>query len=142
MAEDVQRVHDQEAAVRPVERPRLDLAEVGDHRPERGPVLDPPEQVVVRRVVLDDDRRAGEAVVLDEDVDAEAPVVLWPQADRKRQLRRTLAVAEVGQVGEKVCLRVPQVGEHLRLLVGILELAEQAVGREQRDLVLELLHPA
>jgi hypothetical protein len=58
MAENVERLHDQEAPVRAVQRARPDLAKVGHHRAEHRAVLDPPEQVVVGRVPLDDDRRS------------------------------------------------------------------------------------
>ena len=69
VAEHVEGVEDQVAAVRPVQRPRLDEAEVGDQRAEVHAVLDAPDQVAVGRIRLEDHRRAGEPVAVDQHVD-------------------------------------------------------------------------
>ena len=50
----VEQFEDEEAAVRPVERSRLDLAEVGHHRAERSAVFDAADEVVRSRIALDD----------------------------------------------------------------------------------------
>jgi len=46
-------------AVRPMQRPRLDLREIGRHGAELSAELDAPDEVLVRRIRLDNDGRAA-----------------------------------------------------------------------------------
>jgi hypothetical protein len=64
--QDIEHLQDEETAVGPLERSRLDLVEIGDHGAEGGAVVDAANQVVVGRVALVDDRCAYKAVVVDE----------------------------------------------------------------------------
>jgi hypothetical protein len=136
--DDVEHVEDEEAAVRTMKRPGLDVAKVGRHRAERGPVLAAPEEVVVGRVALDDDGRAFCAVGRDEDVHPVPHEVAGTRAECDLE-RGLLAFAKVRDVGEQVVLHVLEVLERLRHVSEPLrEVVEERVGGEESDLALEL----
>src|SRR5581483_10195496 len=140
--EHVERHEHEEAAVRPLQRPGLDLAEVGHHRAERGAVLDAADEVVVGRVALHDDRSAAEGGVVDEDVDPELHALRTLAGERGEGERQVAGAPELGHVLEQVLLDLLEVGEHLRNAAElVLELAEEGAGGEQRDLAVEPLHP-
>ena len=108
-------VHDQVAAVRPVQRPRLDQREVGDQVAELGHVLDAAHEVGVGRVVLVDDRGALLRGAGDEHVDlvASSRPLLGPSAEEGLHRARPLGRRqEVLGVVDDVLLDVGEVLEH------------------------------
>ena len=119
-------VDDQAAAVGPVQGARLDQGEVGHQRPELGHVLDPPDQVRLRRMVLVDHGRAlGEALALAplrlvhqhvDPVAAEGPAALLPPLRRRQHhLRPALLLGqEVVGILDDVVADGVEVGENGR----------------------------
>ncbi len=69
MAQEVARWHDQEAAAGAVQRAGTDHGEIGLRAALGDFVLNPPDQIVIRRVVLDDDRRMFQLALIDQDID-------------------------------------------------------------------------
>ena len=145
MGEHIGRLEHEEAAIRALQRPRLDLAKVGDHRADRVAVLDPADQVGEARVALDHDRRTRAVAVGDEDVGAVARVIgscHLQEGQQGRRRRCALALTEIVEVVEQGDAHVRQMVEHLRqIVVALLQLGEVRAEHERDDLAVEHARP-
>jgi hypothetical protein len=98
--DDVEGVQNQEAAVRAVQRARLDLQEVGHHRSHHGAVFLPADQVVVSGVALANDRRAGHPAIVDQHIDFVSREALLPLPRPVRSRPRRLGFGRRPEVAE------------------------------------------
>ncbi len=124
-----------------MEGPRLDEREIGDQRAHLRDVLDAPDQVVVRGVVLVDDGRARRLRVIDQHVHlvaAQQRFAALGQRNGNAEQGRLLAVLglaeDLGMV-EHVILHAGEIVLHprQRIVVG-LQFLDQAGDRRLRDL--------
>lgn len=138
-------VDEQVTAVGLVQRGRLDVREVGDEHPHVGHVFDAANQILKRRLVFIDDRRAGDPPVIVEHVH------LIPaqrrlggagpgdqRVERARLLLTLFRPPEIVRVLDHVFLERGEIALHPGLaLVRLLQLVDQRIDRRFRGGVFE-----
>ncbi len=117
LAQEIDRIHQQESAVRQQHGTGSNLREIGVHDAEVGPPLDFSDQVGVSRVGLVDDRRAAARLMLDEEIDLEPAQICALQLDARNGDHRTFPRKEVFIVMNDVLLDTLEVDEDARKIL-------------------------
>ena len=69
VAQQIMGVHDEIAAVGPMQTAAFDIAEMGRHHPALHFIFQAAHQIVIGRILLDDDRRAFRFAVIHQQID-------------------------------------------------------------------------
>ena len=141
VAQQLECVDHEVTAVGAMQRARLDQREIGHQRTHLRMIFDPPGQVLVSRVILEDDRRAIGVGVIDDHVDAVLEKLADPAGDIVR-VRGALARQEVLGVLDRVFFHGREIGQDVGLLtVALLDPGHQLFHRVQGDFLVQRLDP-
>ena len=139
MGQQLVRIEDQVTAVGAVQCAGLDQRKVGNQGAHLRYVLDPPDQVLVGGVILENDRRAGRIRVVDDHVDAvgmKSRHAAGDIVDIGALLRRQKCI----HVLDRVLLDRLEVFHDVGVFpVGILHPRDQLLHRVPRDLLVQRL---
>ncbi len=139
--QDIVGLQDKVAPISPVKGAGLEHGEVGDRRPEAVLVLQPPKQIVIRRVRFIDYRRSFFFPVIDDEVDAVAQARLLPALLAQPEKRESLPFflfAEFVQVGKEILSERSQIALYLgEFLVFIQDLTEKMACGSDGDSLVE-----
>jgi hypothetical protein len=141
LAQQLEGIQQQVAAVGQMQRPRLDQQEVGDQRTQLRDVLDPSHQVLVGGVVLVDHRRPAVILAADQQVDQEAAEVRQLAGERGERRHAFLGMAEFVDALDDVLLHLVEVVADSRVGGVIAEqVVDQVADGEKHCLLVELAH--
>ena len=135
-------LHDEVAAIGAVQRPSPYLGEIGHHGSQDGAMLDPPHQVLICGIVLDDDRGAHTVTLLGQHVDLVA--IRLPFSPRRGHGERRLLLLrgahKVGRMLHNVAAHGVQIGRHLgTVAVARLDILQQLVRHESGQLLSDVV---
>lgn len=138
-------IEDQIAAIGLVQRARNDQIEIRDQGAETRQVLDAPDQVLMRRIVLEDDRRALRPGMLDDDIDLIAAQQRQLDAGRFRPLARrpfgTAGGDEILGMLEDVALDLAEIADHLdKIREGVARVVQEVADDYGGRVAVELTH--